>query len=43
LLTFTQTVVPLVDMAAQRIVVDPPAGTFVDAEGETAPSPKEEQ
>ena len=43
LLTFTQTVVPLVDMTAQRIVVDQPAGTFGDAEGTTAPSPKEEQ
>ena len=43
LLTFTQAVVPLVDLAAQRIVVDPPAGTFGEAEDETAPSPKEEQ
>jgi 16S rRNA processing protein RimM len=43
LLTFTQAVVPLVDMAARRIVVDPPAGTFGDAEDETAASRKEEQ
>ena len=42
LLTFTETVVPLVDVAARRIVVDPPAGTFGDSEAETAPPLKEE-
>ena len=34
LLTFTQAVVPVVDVAGGRIVVDPPAGTFDQAEGE---------
>lgn len=42
LLTFTQAVVPLVDLSARRVVVDPPAGTFDDLTPETAPSPKEE-
>jgi 16S rRNA processing protein RimM len=28
LLTFTQAVVPVVDLAARRIVIDPPVGTF---------------
>jgi 16S rRNA processing protein RimM len=30
LLPFTDAVVPLVDVAGRRIVVDPPAGTFTD-------------
>jgi 16S rRNA processing protein RimM len=30
LLRFTQAVVPVVDVAAGRIVIDPPAGTFED-------------
>jgi 16S rRNA processing protein RimM len=34
LLTFTQAVVPAVDVAGGRIVVDPPAGTFDQAERE---------
>ena len=34
LLTFTQAVVPVVDIAARRIVVDPPAGTFDQTEPE---------
>ena len=34
LLTFTQAVVPVVDVAGGRIVVDPPAGTFDQAERE---------
>jgi 16S rRNA processing protein RimM len=34
LLTFTQAVVPVVDMAARRIVADPPAGTFDQTERE---------
>jgi 16S rRNA processing protein RimM len=32
LLTFTQAVVPVVDVAGRRIVVDPPLGTFDDVE-----------
>ena len=34
LLTFTQAVVRVVDMAARRIVADPPAGTFDQTERE---------
>jgi 16S rRNA processing protein RimM len=30
MLPFTETVVPIVDIAGGRIVVDPPAGTFAD-------------
>lgn len=41
LLTFTQAVVPVVDVAAGRITVDPPAGTFDDevAQEDEPPAP----
>lgn len=35
LLTFTQAVVPVVDLPGRRIVVDPPAGTFEQEEPDT--------
>jgi 16S rRNA processing protein RimM len=38
LLTFTQAVVPVVDLAAGRIVIDPPAGTFDDVSSEGFPA-----
>jgi 16S rRNA processing protein RimM len=42
LLTFTQAVVPLIDLAGRRIVIDPPAGTFEDVRSDAIPAKDEE-
>jgi 16S rRNA processing protein RimM len=42
LLTFTQAVVPEIDMVARRIVIDPPDGTFDEAAPDTASSPNQD-
>jgi ribosomal 30S subunit maturation factor RimM len=33
MLPFNEAVVPMVDIAGGRIVVEPPAGTFTDGDG----------
>jgi 16S rRNA processing protein RimM len=43
LLTFTQAVVPVVDLASRRIVVEPPAGTFEEAGSEGIPARNREE